>query len=70
MHVSDAVAAFVWHVECATFPTVFFFLEAEHPGTIIAMLLIATPINGACYAVVGLVVWYVREALIRWRRHL
>jgi hypothetical protein len=69
-HVSDAVAAFVWHVECVTFPTVIFFLDAERPGTIIAMLLIATPVNGACYAVAGLAVWYVREGLRRLWRHL
>jgi hypothetical protein len=70
MRVSDAVAAIIWYVECATFPTVFFFLNAEHTGTMIAMLLLAIPINGAYYAVVGFVVWYIREAFVRWRRHL
>lgn len=70
MRVSDAVAAIIWYVECATFPTVFFFANADHPGTMIAMLLVAIPVNGAYYAVVGLVIWYVREALVRWRRHL
>jgi hypothetical protein len=70
MRVSDAMAAVVWRLECVTFPTVFFFLDAEHAGTIIAMLLLAMPVNGAYYAVVGLVIWYAREALIRRRRHL
>lgn len=70
IHVSDAMAEFVWHLECATFPTVFFFIHAEHTGTMIVMLLFAMPINGAYYAVVGLVVWYIREAFVRLRRHL
>jgi|SRR5579863_3593561 hypothetical protein len=68
-HVSDAVAAMVWYVECATFPTVFFFIDAEHPAEIIITLLFAMPINGAYYAVVGLVVWCVREGVRRlWKR--
>jgi hypothetical protein len=68
MRVSDSVAAMVWLVERLTFPTVFFFLNAEHHGAMIAMLLLAIPINGAYYAAVGFVIWYVREGVRRLRK--
>jgi hypothetical protein len=67
--VSDAAEAIAWLVERVTFPTVFFFLDAEHPGTMIEMLLFAIPINGPYYAVVGLAIWYVCEGVGRlWNR--
>jgi hypothetical protein len=69
MRVNDAVAAIIWYVECATFPTEIAFLDVGDPGTMIGVLLFVIPINGAYFAVVGLVIWYVREGVRRLWKH-
>src|SRR5262249_48374216 len=52
---------------CVTFPTQILFLDVEHVPEIIFMLLVAAPVNGACYALGGFVFWYLREGLSRLR---
>ena len=42
-------------------PTWILMMDAEHAPEIIFMLLIASPLNGVWYSVVGLVIWHVRR---------
>jgi hypothetical protein len=46
---------------CATFPTQFLFLDTEHLPEIIFMLVIAMPVNGVWFTLVGSGLWYLRE---------
>jgi hypothetical protein len=65
---SSLVGALLFVASCATFPTQILFLDAEHLPELIFMLLIAMPVNGAWFGVVGLGLWYLREALPWLRR--
>jgi hypothetical protein len=52
---------YMW-VVLAIYPTVLLLLDAEHAPDIIAVvLLLAAPLNGALYAIVGYFVWCFRE---------
>ena len=50
----EILAWVLYSVYFVTFPTNILFLDAEHLPEIIFMLLIAMPLNGAWYALVGL----------------
>jgi hypothetical protein len=65
---SGSASTLLFALACATFPTQVFFLDAEHLPQIIFMLVIAMPVNGAWFAVVGLGFWYLREGLSRLKR--
>lgn len=42
-------------------PSAVLMMDAEHAPEIVFMLLIAAPLNGVWYSVVGLVIWHVRR---------
>jgi hypothetical protein len=62
---SDLFDTLLFALACATFPTQVLFLDAEHLREIIFMLVIAMPVNGAWFTLVGLGLWYLREGLSR-----
>jgi uncharacterized membrane protein YhaH (DUF805 family) len=47
-------------------PTWILLFDAEHAREIVIVLLFACPINGAIYALVGLLSWHIRE----WRKNV
>lgn len=53
----------LWAVSCITFPTRALFLDTERLPEVLFMLLIASPLNGAYYALLGLIFWKARELL-------
>src|SRR5262245_49249048 len=62
---SGLVGSALFAVACATFPTKFLFLDTEHLPEIIFMLVIAMPLNGAWFTLVGLGFWNLRGRLSR-----
>jgi hypothetical protein len=60
-HGSVAQWAFLW----AIWPTWILLLDAEHTGTIIFMLLLASPLNGLWYATAASLLWYTGAFLKR-----
>jgi hypothetical protein len=52
--VFSTLALIVW-------PTCILMMDAEHAPEIISSLMIAAPLNGLWYSVVGLAIWYLRR---------
>jgi hypothetical protein len=55
----------LWAITCITFPTRVLFIDTEHLPEFLIMLLVASPLNGAYYALLGLIFWQTRELLRR-----
>ena len=62
---SEILGWVLYSAYCVTFPTNILFLDAEHLPEIIFMLVIAMPLNGGWFALVGLGCWYLRNWLSR-----
>jgi len=71
VYISDTVAHLIWDIERITFPFVLAlpFLLADLkgiPGQIF-MLAVAALMNGGWFALLGVIVWYIREAFVKVR---
>lgn len=58
----------VWVLTWIVWPTWILFLDAEHLPTILFMLLLAAPLNGLWYVVVGVFLRYLYRGLKRFQR--
>jgi hypothetical protein len=71
VHISDTVARLIWDLEQITFPLVLALplMLADGKGFLglIFMLAIAALANGAWFALLGVIVWYSREAFLKLR---
>jgi len=71
VHISDAIAHLIWDFERITFPFVLSFpLTLANlksiPGQIL-LLALAAAMNGGWFALLGVIGWYIREAVFKWR---
>jgi len=65
-HTTTAQWAFLWLI----WPTWILMLDAEHTGTIVFMLALASALNGLWYAAVAIVFWYIGAGLNRLARSI
>jgi hypothetical protein len=71
LHISDTVAHLIWDFERITFPFVLalplMLVDVKGIPSLVFMLALAVVMNGAWFALLGRIVWYVREAILKIR---
>ncbi len=68
VHISDTVAHLIWDFERITFPLVLALplVDMKGPG-LVFMLSVAAVTNGGCFALLGVIAWYIRKAFLKLR---
>jgi len=71
VHISDTIARLIWDIERITFPFVLalplMLVDLKGiPGQRF-MLAVAALMNGGWFALLGVIVWYIREVFVKWQ---
>jgi hypothetical protein len=71
IHVSDMVAHLIWDFERMTFPLVLavplLLVDRKGPAGLVFTLAVTALMNGVWFALLGLIVWYLRKAFLKLR---
>ena len=71
VHISDMMAHLIWDLERITFPFVLalplMLVDMKSLPGLIFMLAVTAVMNEACFPLLGVIVWYIREALLKLR---
>lgn len=73
IHISDTVAHLIWDLERITFPFVLalppMLVDVRGLPGLMFIFAVAAVMNGAWFTLLGIIVWYIRVALLKLRGH-